>query len=335
MSKQAIIHANIHRVKEGARVLEDIARFIFRDENLFKTIRELRHALQAMPPEYQETVDLGGPNELIENNIRHNLMQIVQANSLRIQEALRVLEELSEDALSKQNMKSLRYKAYQIHQIFYKKTNVFLQHDKLTGLYLIIDTDCISLPLATIVNYINQSSVSVVQLRSKTLNKRNFLNQAIEIKNLLHPDKLFIINDHIDIALDVGSGVHVGQEDYPVDRLRQFLPAHFVMGVTCHSVAEAKAAQEAGASYISVGCLFPTQSKNNTVPVSLLELEKIRAEVDLPLSAIGGIDEAHLSAVLAKKVNMIAMISAIWRSDNPLSAMETIQENIKNKVLKS
>ena len=86
MSISSLINANTHRVKEGARVLEDIGRFVLRDETLFTKIRKLRHSLQTSPPIETTQSDLGGPS-LKEDNLRRNLIHLVQANASRIQEA--------------------------------------------------------------------------------------------------------------------------------------------------------------------------------------------------------------------------------------------------------
>ena len=91
MRIEHLINANVHRVKEGARVLEDVARFILCDQDLFHQARALRHRLLATKPVLDAAEDLGGPS-LAENNARANLLQLVQANALRMQEALRVLE---------------------------------------------------------------------------------------------------------------------------------------------------------------------------------------------------------------------------------------------------
>lgn len=325
MSISHLINANIHRVKEGARVLEDIARFILKDEVLFNRIRKLRHSLQTTPPALKSDTDLGGVT-LKEDNMRSHLIQHVQANAIRMQEALRVLEEFSEDPLSKQKMKSLRYDAYDLQQEIYKKTLRFVKQDKLKGLYLIIDTDQIHLSLEQMINIINQSTVRLVQLRTKSLDKKSFLQQAILCKTLLDTEKLLIINDHVDIAIDVADGVHLGQEDYPINRVRRFSPDHFLLGTTCHTVDEATRAQQAGASYISVGCLFPTKTKKDTTPTPLTELEKIRQAIQLPICAIGGVNEKNLPTVLSYHVDMVAMISSIWQASDPLSVINAIQK---------
>lgn len=206
------------------------------------------------------------------------------------------------------------------------------KQDKLKGLYLIIDTDIINLPIEIITNIINQSSVNLVQLRSKLSNKRPYLQNAIRFKELLHPDKLLIINDHVDIALDIADGVHLGQQDYPIERVRKLLPDDFLFGTTCHNIEEAKLAVNSGASYLSIGCMFPTQSKKDALPTSLAELKKIQQAVHIPICAIGGINLQNLASILSCKVSMIAVISSVWHELNPALAIESIQEQILSRI---
>jgi thiamine-phosphate diphosphorylase len=98
-----------------------------------------------------------------------------------------------------------------------------------------------------------------------------------------------------------------------------------VLGATCHNVTEAQFAEERGATYISVGCLYPSKSKQDTIPTSLAELHRIQQAVSLPICAIGGINRENLAAVLESKVNMIAMISSIWQEADPKAAIQAMK----------
>ena len=327
MSLEHLINANIHRLKEGARVLEDIARFILKDDLLFKELRTLRHALLSSQPIKTPEMDLGG-SSLKEKNARTDLLNVIQANALRMQEALRVLEESSPTTDQKQKIKSLRYDAYQLHQKIYQKMSYFLKKDKLKGLYLIIDPNIIGLPLKKIIDTINKTEINLVQLRNKKLNKKEFIEDALLFKKLLNPNTLFIINDHVDVALDIADGVHLGLEDYPVERVRAIAPTDFLIGATCHNVKEAKKAELQGASYLSIGCLFPTLSKKDTTPTSLSELKKIREQSSLPISCIGGIDLKNITKVLPCNTEMIALISSVWKTKNPEKTINKLQKII-------
>jgi len=318
MSKSHLINANIHRAKEGARVLEDIARFILRDELLFTNIRTLRHALRSAAPIYNVVDDLGG-NQLTEKNVRSDISSLVQANSLRIQEALRVLEELSDSESEKQRMKELRYDAYAIHSSIYFAAKKYSRLDTLKGLYLIIDSHVIQKPLDQVIEVINQSAVNVVQYRNKFDSKRAIYENADMIRKRLSSDKLLIINDHIDVALDVADGVHIGQGDYPMEYVRNILPEDYILGVTCHNYQEAIYAAQFNVSYIAIDCLFP---------ISLEELQRVCDDIPKPICAIGGVSLDNLDQVLSAKVSMVALISDVWQTEDPLQSITLMHEKI-------
>ena len=327
MSKSHLINANIHRAKEGARVLEDIARFLLRDEVLFRQIREIRHRIQISAPIYDTKEDLGGMG-LMEDNVRFNIISTIQANALRLQEALRVLEEMESISSNKQLIKELRYQAYNLHAKLYYTASKYLKWHLVEGLYLIIDTDVISYPIEEIIEIINQSSVNIVQYRNKSASKKNIFKNAYKIKQQLDRNKLLIINDHIDIALDLGDGIHLGQNDYPLERIRNIVPDDFILGISCHSLKEARRATQFDASYIAIGCLFETKSKNDVTPVSIHELQKVCGEVSVPVCAIGGININNVDQVLTADIKMAALISYVWKTDNPLKAINDMHKKI-------
>ena len=328
MSTSHLINANIHRAKEGARVLEDIARFLLRDETLFRQIREIRHRIQISAPLYDVKEDLGGMG-LIEDNVRSNIINTIQANAMRVQEALRVLEEMESISLNKQLMKELRYQAYNLHAKFYYTASKYLKLQSLRGLYLVIDTDVIPHPIEKIIDVINQSPVSLIQYRNKSNSKKIVFDNAYKIKKQLDKNKLLIINDHIDIALDLGDGIHLGQDDYPLERVRNIIRDDFILGISCHSLEEARTAAKLNASYIAIGCLFPTKSKNNITPVSIQELQKVCSEVTEPVCAIGGININNLDQILTADIKMAALISYVWKTDNPLRMIKDLHVKIK------
>lgn len=326
MLSSHLINANIHRAKEGARVLEDIARFVLRDEILMHQCREIRHRIQILSPIYNSQEDLGA--SVIEDNVRVNLIHIIQANSLRLQEALRVLEEMTQDATEKHLMKELRYQAYDLHAKLYFSAKKYLKLHLLEGLYLIIDTEIISRPIEQIIEIINQSPVNIVQYRNKLSSKKIFFDKAYKLKKQLDSHKLLIINDHLDIALDLGDGIHLGQNDYPLERIRNIIPDDFIYGISCHNEEEAYHAVQCDASYITVGCLFKTKSKSDAIPVSIQELQKICKKISLPVCAIGGINTNNLEQILTADIKMAAVISSVWEMNNPLHAIIEMHEKL-------
>jgi len=155
----------------------------------------------------------------------------------------------------------------------------------------------------------------VIQLRDKAGSLRDLLLQARAIRTLCRErGALFIVNDRVDLALAAeADGAHVGQEDLPAPLARRLLGGKAMLGVSTHSVEQARAALEAGADYIGFGPMFATGSKETGYPPRGLEaLAAVRAAVGrLPILAIGGITQESAGAVIQAGATAPAVISAV------------------------
>lgn len=303
----SINDANINRFKEGARVLEDIARFVLKDMPLFTEIKALKHRVQAQIPFYTLEPDIGG-SDYVETHVRENMISLAMANGCRMQEAARVLEE----TYARQLFKEIRFESYRLHSKLMIKLLQFLKLPQLSGIYAICDPQKYS--LAKMAKYINNSMISICQIRMKTAMKREVLAAVQQMRDLLNPDKILIVNDHFDIALLYAQGVHLGQDDLPVALARKIAPSDFIIGVSCHDTHEAQQAIAAGATYIAAGCLFPTQTKQSAIPMSLAMLRDIVALATVPVCAIGGINPNNMAKVWETQVAMVAMQTALWET---------------------
>ena len=133
----------------------------------------------------------------------------------------------------------------------------------------------------------------------------------------------FIVNDRVDLAVAAGAdGVHVGQDDLPARAARPLLRAGMILGVSTHSVAQARAAQADGADYVAVGSMFPTRSKAEFELVGTELLRKLRGEIRVPLIGIGGITHANVGEVIAAGADGVAVISAVCAAADPRAAAE-------------
>ena len=194
--------------------------------------------------------------------------------------------------------------------------------DKLRGLYVIIDPAVAPGPstgLRTgrdevrIARAALEGGARLIQLRDKTREKGLQLPVAEALQALCRErGALFIVNDHVDLALAVGAdGVHVGQKDLPVAAVRRIVPPEMVIGCSTNSPEEARRAEADGADYVSVGRLFPTGSKDDTRPATAETLRAVKAAVSLPVCAIGGVNESNIDDVLAAGADMAAVIAAV------------------------
>lgn len=155
---------------------------------------------------------------------------------------------------------------------------------------------------------------TIVQLREKHVTAQAFLALAQEVKQVTDRYQIpLIIDDAVDVALAVGAaGVHVGQQDMEAVEARRRLGTDKIMGVSAQTVEQALAAQRAGADYLGVGAVFPTNSKADAVAVSLDTLRAICAAVQIPVVAIGGINAENMIALQGTGIVGVAVISAIF-----------------------
>lgn len=140
----------------------------------------------------------------------------------------------------------------------------------------------------------------------------------------------FVVNDRLDLALAVeADGFHVGQEDLPVRLTRRLLPSTMFLGVSTHSMAQAKQAREDGADYVAVGSIFPTGTKPEFQLVGLNLLRAVRPEVRAPLVAIGGITSDNVAEVIRAGADGVAVISAVCGAPDPAQATRLLVERIR------
>lgn len=169
---------------------------------------------------------------------------------------------------------------------------------------------------------------TLVQLREKDVDSLDFYKEALKVKEVCKKyDVPLIINDRVDIALAVDAdGVHVGQSDLPCSIVRSILGTEKIIGVSTSNVEEALKAQEDGADYVGVGAVFTTTTKDDADSVTIEELSNIKKSLNIPVVAIGGINENNASKLKPANIDGIAVISAILGKENITEAAENLKE---------
>lgn len=185
--------------------------------------------------------------------------------------------------------------------------------------YLVTDTGmCPRDKLPDLVEQSVLGGATIVQLREKNISTRDFLEEAKALFAVTQKyDIPLIINDRLDIALAVGCGLHVGQDDMPVETARQIMGEDGIIGVSACTLEEATAAESGGADYIGVGAFFPTGTKTDAALVSFETLSDIRRSVRLPIVAIGGVNQETIPLFAGSGIDGIAVVSAVMRSPDP------------------
>jgi thiamine-phosphate pyrophosphorylase len=337
--RRRIIDANLNRAGEGLHLLEELARLVVNDAELTRQLKTMRHEVLLGDLDFNQELiqsrdsksDVGIDIELPGEEGRE-LPIIVVANARRVQEALRVLEELAKipdttPHLDPNKFKKARFDLYTIEQELLSR---LLRRDKtgrLTGLYAVVDSQALDgRDYLKVASRLVRSGAKALQLRYKLDSKDELLAIAQKLKDLCSErGVLFIINDYLDIALAVeADGLHLGQKDLPAAIARRLLPLDTMLGVSVTTVEQAKAAEAGGADYIAVGSIYPTFSKATAKVVGLDGLRKVREAVGLPLVAIGGINRDNAAEVAAAGADAVAVISAVLQARDAEEAAREI-----------
>jgi thiamine-phosphate pyrophosphorylase len=196
------------------------------------------------------------------------------------------------------------------------------------SLYLVTDRELMA--AASIEECVEQAvsgGCTVVQLREKTASSRDFYEIAARVRKITADHGVpLIINDRADIALAVNAdGVHIGQDDLPLDAARRIMGKDAIIGASVNSVTEALAAAALGADYLGVGAMFATGTKTDADITSMEELRRIRAEIKIPIVAIGGINKNNVPLFAGTGIDGIAVVSAIVAQKDARSAARELK----------
>ena len=163
-----------------------------------------------------------------------------------------------------------------------------------------------------------KGGVTCVQLREKELDEAAFLQEAKDICALCRRYHIpFIVNDNVDIAVACGAdGIHVGQEDMVAGEVRRRVGDAMILGVSVHTVDEARQAVHDGADYLGLGAVFPTSTKADADQMTSETLRDICSAVDVPIVAIGGINRDNLLSLAGSGVDGAALVSAIFSAED-------------------
>jgi len=368
-----IVDANLNRSAEGLRVLEDIARFVLSDATLSQQLRTIRHSLAEVGEslgiilleERDSEHDVGRENviarppsasasrpsviashpSVIASRRRGNLnrqsypdlVSLVEANANRVEESLRVLEELAKlDELSSKldavKFEKVRFLLYSVEKEMVSRLTRQDKMKELTGLYVIVDRQVLGgRDELDVAREVIQGGAKVIQLRDKQRSMVELLPIAERLKELcLKAGILFIINDYLDLALAVDAdGLHIGYGDLPVHVARRELPMAKIIGSSVTTVSRAIEVGDEGADYISVGSMFPTESKEGAIVVGLDMLKQVREAVSSPVVAIGGIDKSNIGEVIAAGADCVAVISAVLSKPDVKKATKGLVNEIR------
>jgi thiamine-phosphate pyrophosphorylase len=178
-----------------------------------------------------------------------------------------------------------------------------------------------------------EGGADAIQLRAKDLGGRDMLELSLRIREMVVKsgrDCLFMVNDRVDVALAAGAdGVHLGQDDLPAVEARTLIGKDMILGISAMTPEMAEKAQDGGADYLGVGPAFPTPTKPDAgIVIGVEGIRNTMQAADVPVVAIGGIDQNNAGQVLEAGVDGIAVISAVATAENMLDAVLRLRRSV-------
>ena len=337
-----IIDANFNRAREAIRVIEDFCRFGLNSTALFQRAGQLRHQLSAAIGKLdagqlissRDTLsDVGVGRAVDEKLSRNSLNDCVTAGCKRLTEALRTLAEMSQiqNRSVGQTIEKLRFDAYAL-----EKDIVLIgepaEKFKRVGLYVVI-TSNLPADIFSLTGKCAAGGADCIQLRAKNIDDDKFFATAVEfVKVCKDAGVLSIINDRVDIATATGSdGVHLGQNDLPIEQARKLELSPLIIGKSTHSLKELLAACKESPTYVSLGPVFASQTKPDVKVAGLdyvRQATKKLADTGIANVAIGGITLENVEEVLEAGTTAVAVCSAVAKAENPTEMCHRLKEKI-------
>jgi thiamine-phosphate pyrophosphorylase len=173
--------------------------------------------------------------------------------------------------------------------------------------------------------------VTLVQLREKEASTQEFYQEGLNIKDYLEAARIpLIINDRIDVALALDAdGVHLGQEDMPVDVARKILGPCKIIGASAFTTQEAVAAESMGADYLGLSPIFVTTTKPELVAeIGLEGISSLKQAVKIPIVGIGSMHQSNAYEAVRAGLDGVAVVSAICSQEDPKAAAAAIKAEV-------
>jgi len=163
-----------------------------------------------------------------------------------------------------------------------------------------------------------EAGCKIIQYREKNKSTKEMIYEASEIRRICSGRAIFLVNDRIDVALAVDAdGVHIGQDDMPIETARKLLGADKIIGLTVHNVDEAVEAEKSGADYVGLGSIFDTSTKKDAGKgIGPSMIREVKEAIKVPVVAIGGINKENCRSVVENGADSFVAISAVVCSDD-------------------
>lgn len=339
-----ILDAAINRASEGLRVVEDYTRMVLNDQHLSLRLKQMRHDLvsgtESLDREKRiasrdSIGDVGRDNQTQSEYQRPNESGVVQANMSRVAQSLRTIEEFSKtiEPSVAQSVEQLRYEIYTLEKAILT-TMMSAQNLANHRLYVLLDGKGSPEELESFASELVRSGVDILQLRDKSLSDRELILAGRALAAATRgTDAKWIMNDRCDLAIAADAdGVHLGQEDMRVADARRVVGPSRMIGVSTHTIEQARQAVLEGANYIGIGPVFPSQTKQFDEHIGVQLVETITREIQLPGYAIGGINNENVDELLAVGCQHVAVSNVIVAAKDPSAAAQVMKAKLAPAV---
>jgi thiamine-phosphate pyrophosphorylase len=197
--------------------------------------------------------------------------------------------------------------------------------------YLVTDSGLSKKGALSDVDNAIKAGCKIIQYREKNKSTREMIDEARKIKKICDDKAIFLINDRVDVALAIDAdGMHLGQEDMPIEIARKLLGNDKIIGLTVHNVEESAEAEKKGADYIGLSPIFATATKEDAGKACGTEMiNRVRRKISIPLIAIGGIDKNNVSEIIKAGADSAVAISAVVSKDNVYDEVRDFTRIIK------
>lgn len=343
LSTLRILDVNANRAREALRVIEDYARFQLNDDAICSGLKQLRHDFAtACSPWVQRALllrdtpgDIGTAVKTASEFEREDIAAVVTAAGKRLGEALRTIEEYLK-TISPVHAAAIEAIRYRFYDLELRVGRTLRPTGRFAGvaLYVLITESICKRPWFEVAQEAIAGGADCLQLREKELEGAELLRRAKRLAELCKAsDVICLINDRPDIAILAGAdGVHVGQGDLPAIEARKLLGPEKIVGVSTHTIEQAKQAVLDGADYIGVGPVFRSATKTRDILPGVEFARRVAEEIRLQAVAIAGINEGNIDEVLASGVQAVAVTAAVAACDDPRAAAERLKGRIVKRA---
>ena len=343
-----ILDANLDRAREGMRIIEEWCRFGLNDEATTAQLKNLRQTIaQWHTPEIRAARDtpgdMGTALTHAQESLRDSLGDVLQVNLARTQEALRVLEEYGK--LHSLEMaaacKQMRYQLYTLDSQLMENflTTMDTETRRIQQLAR-SRTYLVTSPVPDLLGVVESAlkgGIAIVQYREKQADDQTRLHIAHQMKALCHQyGALFIVNDRVDIAAaSEADGVHLGQQDLPMEAARKILGKGIIVGRSTTNPQELQRALDEGADYIGVGPVHETPTKPGKAASGNDYVRYAAAHATMPWFTIGGLNADNLGPTLAAGATRVAVVRALMEASDPRAIARSLVEQTQQQSIRT